>query len=165
LRARTTYIERRHLEGHVMLAAGRFRFGTGAEQRDAVMVAIAAEEHGATRHHVVTVDVRNAETQRLRVELRGAFQVLHVKRDMPDLADTKRHAYRPGKVLDVISVHSCNLPVRNRSSVPHYDLPFQYPRSEAHHAANVISRCRPALSGACCSPPVVAPWDDRRAGH
>ena len=71
--------------------AGRI-FPTGLEQGDAVMVRVQPQEHGPAGHHVVLVDVGNAEAKHLRVETGRTLDVGDIQRDMADLAEAERQA-------------------------------------------------------------------------
>ena len=67
-------IQGRDLERHMVQAAGAGFAAGRLEQRDAVMVGVAAQEHRAARHHVVAVDVGDLETQHVGVEARASVR-------------------------------------------------------------------------------------------
>ncbi len=72
------------------------RFGLHrADERNAVMVRVAAQEDHAAGHHLFRIDVRNLEAEHLGVESRRALHVAHVENDVSQLADTERKTLRP----------------------------------------------------------------------
>ena len=77
-------------ERDVMQLALLRRRGHAADERDAMVIWIAAHEHHAARHHVLGIDVGDLESQHLRVELRGLAQVARPQDDVTELADPKR---------------------------------------------------------------------------
>jgi hypothetical protein len=66
----------------------------GADQRQTVMVRIAAQKDHTSRHHFLGVDVGHFETQHLGVKSGGFFQVAHLQDDVAELADMKIHSLR-----------------------------------------------------------------------
>lgn len=76
-----------------VVQAGAGLVGVGRlEQRDAVVVGVQAQEHGAAGHVVLAIDIRDAETQHLRVEPGRAFDVRHIERDMADFSQPEGQA-------------------------------------------------------------------------
>ena len=72
------------------------RFGLQrADERNAVMVGVAAQEDHAAGHHLLRIDVRNLEAEHLGVEPCGPLDVAHIENDVSQLADTERKTLRP----------------------------------------------------------------------
>jgi hypothetical protein len=100
-------VQRGDLERHVMERAMR-RLALGKlEQRHAMMVGGAAQEHRAARHHVAVIGVGNGKAHHLGVELRRGERVLHVERHVADLVAAERHALRAMHLGDCLGVHGC----------------------------------------------------------
>ena len=86
-----------------------------ADQCDAVMVGIAAQEGHAARHHLLRIDVGNLEAQHLGIKPHRARDIAHVDHDMANLADVKRQAVRPLQFLQRIRIdHRVGLLKRSR---------------------------------------------------
>src|SRR5262249_6054147 len=86
------FVERCDLEGD-MIELDIRRFGRhGTDERNAVMVRVAAQENHAARHHLRRVDVGDLEAEYLGVEPRRPLDVMHVDNDVSQLSDTERKA-------------------------------------------------------------------------
>src|SRR5205823_1310468 len=81
------FVQRIDLERHVVQLA-LFRWSRHrADERDAMMVRVAAHEHHATRHHLLGIDIRYGEAQDPGIESDGLRQVPRPQNHMADLAD------------------------------------------------------------------------------
>ena len=69
--------------------------GAVADQGQAMMVAVAAQEHHAARHHRAGIDVRHLEAQHLGVEAPGTVEISHIDDRMADLANSEGYAHGP----------------------------------------------------------------------
>ena len=72
----------------VELDVRRFR-GHRADERDAVMVRVAAKKDHAAGHHLFRIDVRNLKAEHFGVKPRRSLDVAHVENDVSQLADAK----------------------------------------------------------------------------
>ena len=96
-------VERGELEGEVMQRLlGLAAAGSAADQRQAMVIAVAAQEHHAARHHVAGIDVGDPEAQHLGVEALGRFEVGDIDHGVADLLDGEGR------------VHGFRLPCRNQ---------------------------------------------------
>ena len=97
-------VEGRDLEGEVIeldiRRLGRHR----ADQRHAVVIRVAAQEHHAARHHLLGIDVGNAKPQHLDIEPRRALDIADIQDDVPDLADLERQPARPLQFPDPVGI-------------------------------------------------------------
>ena len=88
------FIERRHLEGQMIEIVRGRRVLEGSDQRNAVVIGIAAHEHHAAFHHLVRVDIRHAKAEHAGVEAHAAIEIRHVEHHVPDLVDLERRVRR-----------------------------------------------------------------------
>src|SRR5439155_13318617 len=89
----------RHFEGKMVQLSIGILSVARPNQSEAMMVGVAAQKHHASGHHVLGIYIGNFETEHLRVEFRGKFEVRYSKHDMADLADVKFHSLRRSHVL------------------------------------------------------------------
>jgi hypothetical protein len=85
--------ECRDFKGEVMqLLIGGLALA-GTDQRQAMMVRVAAQENHSARHHCLRVNVGDFEAEHLSVKRSGFFQVPDLQHDMAELADVKIHSF------------------------------------------------------------------------
>ena len=91
--------ECRDLKCEVMqLFVGGLSFA-GADQRQAMMVCIAAQKNHPARHHCLRVNIGNFEAQHLGIKSGGFFQVADLQDYVTELADVKIHPLRRSHAL------------------------------------------------------------------
>jgi hypothetical protein len=88
-----------NFKGEVMQLFVRRLALAGANQRQAMMVCIAAQKNHSARHHCLRVNIGNFEAQHLGVKSGGFFQVADLQDYMTELADVKIHPWRRSHVL------------------------------------------------------------------
>ncbi len=88
-------IEGGHLEGDMVEVGIRRRLFQRTDQRDPVMVRVAAQKHHAARHHLLGIDVRDLQPEELGVEPGRPLHVAHVEHDMTKLADPEGVTLEP----------------------------------------------------------------------
>jgi hypothetical protein len=71
----------------------------GADQRQAMMVCIAAQKNHSAWHHCLRVNIGNIEAQHLGVKSGGFFQIADLQDYMTELADMKIHPLRRSHAL------------------------------------------------------------------
>src|SRR6266436_8007093 len=79
---------------------------TGADQRQTVMIRVAAQKNHTARHQLFGVDIRDLEPQHLGVKGGGSFQVAYLQDDMAQLADMKVHSLRGRHALKLLDIDS-----------------------------------------------------------
>jgi len=86
--------ERRDFKCKVMqLLVCRLPF-SGADQCQAMMVRVAAQENHAARHHRFGINVGDSQAEHLGVKSSGPFQVADLQHDMTEFIDMKVHSVR-----------------------------------------------------------------------
>ena len=83
-----------NFKGEVMQLFVRRSSLAGADQRQAMMVGIAAQKNHPARHHCFRVNVGNFEPQYLGVKSGGFLQVADLQHDMTEFTDMKVHSLR-----------------------------------------------------------------------
>src|SRR5919108_4328784 len=84
----------RHLKGKVMQLFITGLPFAGADQRQTMMIGIAAKKNHSARHHLLGIDVRNFEAQDPRIKCSGFFEIAHLQDYMAQLGDMKIHSCR-----------------------------------------------------------------------
>ena len=76
----------------------------GTDQRQTMVIRIAAQKNHTAGHHLVRVDIGNFESQHLSVEFRGSFEIAYLQDDMADFTDVKIHAPRRREALQFLDI-------------------------------------------------------------
>ena len=71
----------------------------GADQRQAMMVCVAAQKNHPARHHRFGINIGDSQAEHLGVKSGGFLQVTDLQDDMTELADMKVHSVRRIHVL------------------------------------------------------------------
>jgi hypothetical protein len=87
-------VEGRDLEGEMVEVEISRLLCHRADERDSVMIGVAAQKDHAPGHHLLRIDVRDLKPEHFGVEPRRAFDVAHVQDDMAQLADAEGQPLR-----------------------------------------------------------------------